>query len=243
MNVSRFKEIYSLGRPFDSLTERGCFTLRRGSDPACFGNCAMTKSAPADGWKDALSSLSVPRFFLTDEDGEVENHLIKEGYVVEKECEAYSLSLSDRIPMDGNFAVMDCCALPMDGGLAAMDCLVRPMDGECRKIFLQMKGYPYPVDGKGRYFVVRKETTVPAAFCSFKLIGKTAVLGDVFTRPDFRRKGYAAEVLRAALSYAKGKGAKQACLVTEATNEGAKKLYRFLGFEKVFDIRYRKKGE
>lgn len=62
---------------------------------------------------------------------------------------------------------------------------------------------------------------------------------DLCTKISERRKGYATRLIKSALSWAKGNGARTAWLQIEAENMAALELYQQLGFSEVYRYAYR----
>jgi len=63
-------------------------------------------------------------------------------------------------------------------------------------------------------------------------------ISTVMVRPDFRRKGIAASLLKTAIDYAQKRELPKAILQVSSTNDAAKPLYRKLGFEKFEETLY-----
>ncbi len=94
---------------------------------------------------------------------------------------------------------------------------------------------------------------VPAAFARRQVGGEPAavayaavhrgllVFESVVTRPDRRRQGHAAAVIRALMSWGVGEGATGACLQVAAENAPARTLYHALGFtQELYRYDYRR---
>ena len=66
-----------------------------------------------------------------------------------------------------------------------------------------------------------------------------AGLYGIYTAPDARRRGHAAEVCRALLGLARERGARVAYLQVGADNTAARGVYRRLGFIDAYPYHYR----
>lgn len=62
--------------------------------------------------------------------------------------------------------------------------------------------------------------------------GLRAIVEDVAVRPDFRRRGVARALMRAALEFAQTAGANGVALTANPKREAAQYLYQSLGFER-----------
>jgi [ribosomal protein S18]-alanine N-acetyltransferase len=72
-----------------------------------------------------------------------------------------------------------------------------------------------------------------AAFIVSRLIGPELHVYNVAVRPEFRRRGVAAQLLRAVLKWGQANGAALAFLEVREGNSAAQSLYRTCGFEVV----------
>jgi ribosomal-protein-alanine N-acetyltransferase len=70
-----------------------------------------------------------------------------------------------------------------------------------------------------------------AGFIVSRLIGSELHVYNVAVKPEFRRRGIAARLLRAALAWGAGNGAALAFLEVREGNSAAQKLYRGCGFQ------------
>lgn len=86
----------------------------------------------------------------------------------------------------------------------------------------------------GNLFIL--ETGEPVACCSFNARLPDAVnVGNVWTPPELRGRGYARAVVAGALRIAESQGVKSAVLATGQYNKAAQAAYRSIGFKVVGD--------
>lgn len=91
------------------------------------------------------------------------------------------------------------------------------------------------LDGLGQGFVWVEQGRVVAnvsiAAAGYpRSLGTGYIIANVAVHPDFRRRGFARAVMQAAIAHIRSKGGNFAILQVEASNHGAQKLYRELGF-------------
>lgn len=91
-------------------------------------------------------------------------------------------------------------------------------------------------------FVHYGEDARPSATALMDVVNGIAVIGNVITDKEQRRRGYARRLLQTGLAWARQAGARRAALAVLATNEAALALYRGLGFEPAYDYHYRRLG-
>ena len=58
------------------------------------------------------------------------------------------------------------------------------------------------------------------------------MIENVVTHGDYRRRGYASNILKHALGYARNKGCYKVMLLTGRKNEGIYKFYESVGFDR-----------
>lgn len=88
---------------------------------------------------------------------------------------------------------------------------------------------------EGVLFVLEQEGQ-PVSCCSFNArLPEMVQIGNVFTPPQQRQRGYARAVVAGALQLARGQGVREAILFTGGHNEAAQRAYRGIGFEAVGD--------
>lgn len=90
--------------------------------------------------------------------------------------------------------------------------------------------------------IVTYRDRVPVASGLMAISNAIVITGNVVTDPARRRQGLASAMMRTGLHWAREKGAKIAALNVQADNEGAKALYRGLGFAHQYDYHYRIPG-
>jgi GNAT superfamily N-acetyltransferase len=90
-------------------------------------------------------------------------------------------------------------------------------------------------------FIIEDETAGPLATALCVHDNDLAGLFELATRSDVRRSGHGREVVRAALRWARHRGADTAWLQVESSNEAAIALYERLGFSEVYRYAYRQK--
>ncbi|GKX35548.1 MAG: acetyltransferase [Rhizobiaceae bacterium MnEN-MB40S] len=89
------------------------------------------------------------------------------------------------------------------------------------------------------WFVIEEPGAGPVATALCVHDSDMAGIFEVATRRDRRNKGYGREVVTAALRWARMRGAEQAWLQVETTNEAARDLYERFGFEEIYRYDYR----
>lgn len=216
------KRIYSLGRYAVGRSFADGFEIRKSPVDVRFGDCAFPTVPPVNGLEAAVERVEekTSRFLLTAADRTLEEILAGKGYLIEKNCEMLSVGL--------------------DGAKREEDCIVTACNDRRRADILRLQGVNYPPTDL--LFAVKKAEGKTVALCSFAIVENAIVLGDVFTDPAYRRHGYAAQVIRTALSFGKRSGAKEAVLAVETMNAPAKALYASLGFRREFYFWYRRKA-
>jgi GNAT superfamily N-acetyltransferase len=85
---------------------------------------------------------------------------------------------------------------------------------------------------------VAESGDVTAGAVRVAIVGQVAHISRLAVRPDFRRRGLAAELMFAASSWAKERGATQEVLQVSVSNAPALALYRELGFTEHHRYRY-----
>ncbi|OCW58304.1 GNAT family N-acetyltransferase [Hoeflea olei] len=90
-------------------------------------------------------------------------------------------------------------------------------------------------------FVLEEEATGPLSTALCVHDNDLAGLFELATRQDVRRAGYGRDVIRAALRWARHRGAQTAWLQVESANIPAVALYKGLGFGEVYRYAYRQK--
>jgi GNAT superfamily N-acetyltransferase len=90
-------------------------------------------------------------------------------------------------------------------------------------------------------FIIEDEAAGPLATALCVHDNDLAGLFELATRSDVRRSGHGREVVRAALRWARHRGADTAWLQVESSNEAAVALYETLGFSEVYRYAYRQK--
>jgi ribosomal-protein-alanine N-acetyltransferase len=79
-------------------------------------------------------------------------------------------------------------------------------------------------------YVVRTPECPVAGFCAFWLVVDEAHINNVALRPGYRGRGLGTALMRRVLIEARRVGAVRATLEVRASNEGALRFYRALGF-------------
>ena len=79
-------------------------------------------------------------------------------------------------------------------------------------------------------YLVRTPDCAVAGFCAFWFVFDEIHINNVAVRPQFRGCGIGTALLHHVLSEARRLGAKRATLEVRASNEGALRLYKRLGF-------------
>ena len=90
-------------------------------------------------------------------------------------------------------------------------------------------------------FVVSRDDRGVAACGLAVLEGEWVGLYDIVTRPDARRRGHAARVVRSLTGWARDNGASRAYLQVMLDNAPAQALYAGLGFREAYQYAYRTK--
>ncbi|WP_322988893.1 MULTISPECIES: GNAT family N-acetyltransferase [unclassified Hoeflea] len=90
-------------------------------------------------------------------------------------------------------------------------------------------------------FVIEDDNTGPTATALCVHDNDMAGLFELATRADARRAGHGRGVIRAALRWARHRGAETAWLQVETANKAAVALYKGLGFTEVYRYAYRLK--
>jgi ribosomal-protein-alanine N-acetyltransferase len=79
-------------------------------------------------------------------------------------------------------------------------------------------------------YVVRTPECPVAGFCAFWLVFDEIHINNIAMRPGLRGRGIGTALMHHVLAEAERLGARRATLEVRASNEGAKRLYRRLGF-------------
>lgn len=90
-------------------------------------------------------------------------------------------------------------------------------------------------------FVIEDEASGPLSSALCVHDNDLAGLFELATRSDVRLAGHGREVARAALRWARHRGAESAWLQVESSNKAAVTLYKALGFDEVYRYAYRQK--
>ncbi len=88
-------------------------------------------------------------------------------------------------------------------------------------------------------FVSESDTGKPYAAIMCVHDNDLAGVFELVTHPEFRQQGRGREIVRVALRWAKGNGAKRAWLQVVSRNEAAVSLYSSLGFNEIYRYAYR----
>lgn len=96
------------------------------------------------------------------------------------------------------------------------------------------------VQGEVGLFLLENQRTEPLAAAMAVRFGDLVGLFEVVSNPAKRRAGYARQLMRNAMLWAKEHGARQAWLQVVAKNESAVSLYEAEGFSEVYRYAYRK---
>lgn len=89
------------------------------------------------------------------------------------------------------------------------------------------------------YALVRSDDGVPAAVGRLALVDGHGGIYCMATRPEFRRRGFAGQVLRSLIGGAASAGMDRLWLLVTASNGGARELYTQAGFQEVGRYHYR----
>jgi GNAT superfamily N-acetyltransferase len=98
------------------------------------------------------------------------------------------------------------------------------------------------IDVPAAGIVVRSADGTPVASGLMAVADGIVITGNVVTRPDHRRQGYAAAMMRTGLAWAHSAGATIAALNVSADNHAAQTLYRGMGYAHQYDYSYRIPG-
>lgn len=119
---------------------------------------------------------------------------------------------------------------------AAMD--VHAMDPSLRPGLTEIIDSIKPEAG----LFILEEDDEPLATAICVQDGDLAGLFEVATGPRVRGKGHGRHVILSALKWARLRGARQAWLQVEVTNEAALRLYDAIGFKELYRYHYRRPG-
>lgn len=104
---------------------------------------------------------------------------------------------------------------------------------------IQRGGGPTVAEHGPAYLHVAHEDDDPAAAALAVQLGEEVGLMEVFTDPKRRGRGHARRIVTGAIEAARERGATRAWLQVAASNTPAIALYESLGFETLYDYRYR----
>ena len=93
--------------------------------------------------------------------------------------------------------------------------------------------------GRSRFLIIMKDGQLIGVGMSV-LDGQTIGIFDMFTHPEYRRRGFGRLMMMALLRWGKQNGANTAYLQVVAKNQPAQNLYASLGFSNLYHYWYRK---
>jgi ribosomal protein S18 acetylase RimI-like enzyme len=166
---------------------------------------------------------------------ELSRHLDGKGWSVFEESIVMRLPLGEA----GVESALDQIPLKDIGRFVAASAKVRAMSESQRDGLAEIIGAIRPEAG----LFVLEEDGRPLATAICVHDGDLAGLFEIATDPAERGKGHGRRLIRSALKWARLRGAREAWLQVDASNEAARHLYGTLGFTEVYRYHYRRPPE